>query len=367
MKVCILSMQHVENYGSVLQAYSLKKILGELGHDVAFIEIKKGKNEVLNRQCEMFAQGDASKKNNWLEKQIQRVINKIEGIKIAKIFNEFQLNVLNLNNDINEFYDMCIIGSDEVFNCLQKSKWGFSPQLFGKVEVAKNVITYAASCGATKVELLSQDLKEEITKCMSDIKAISVRDENTADFARQLTGKTVVFNLDPVAVGDFSDEVQQVSIEKKLPKRYCIVYAYKDRISDENEIKAIKSYCRKYNLELIAPFGRQKWIKNNIPELTPFELLKAFENAECIITDTFHGTLFGVKFAKRIAIIIRNSNRNKLEDLTKRLGIERHVLTDIGNIEKVLNYQLEKEQIDIMLKKERERTLEYLKNNLIYY
>ena len=42
MKICILSMQKVNNYGSVLQAYSLKKNIENLGHTVDFIDIKKG-------------------------------------------------------------------------------------------------------------------------------------------------------------------------------------------------------------------------------------------------------------------------------------------------------------------------------------
>ena len=48
MKICILSMQRVDNYGSVLQGYSLKKLINNLGHHTEFIDIKKGNNEDLN-------------------------------------------------------------------------------------------------------------------------------------------------------------------------------------------------------------------------------------------------------------------------------------------------------------------------------
>lgn len=364
MKVCILSMQHVQNYGSVLQAYSLKKIIENLGHNVEFIEIKRGENVFLNMQCDALAQEDNLKENSWMEKQFNRVIDKIEGRKSATIFKAFQSNYLNLGKNKNKNYDVCVIGSDEVFNCLQKSKWGFDPQLFGKVEIAKKVITYAASCGATRVELLSRELRGEIANCMSNIKSISVRDKNTANFVKVLTGSDVVFSLDPVAVGDFSEEICQVKMEHKLPNRYCILYSYKNRISDKNEIDKIQNYCKKNNLDLIAPFGKQKWIKKHVPELTPFELLKAFENAESVITDTFHGALFGVKFAKNLAVIIRDSNRNKLEDLTTRLGIEKHVLTNMDNLENILNFELEKTRINSLLQTERNRTMEYLKENL---
>ena len=41
MKVCILSMQKIQNFGSLLQAYGLKKMIEDLGHEVYFLDIKK--------------------------------------------------------------------------------------------------------------------------------------------------------------------------------------------------------------------------------------------------------------------------------------------------------------------------------------
>ena len=43
MKIGILSMQRVPNNGSFLQAYGLKRILENLGHDVVFIDYREGK------------------------------------------------------------------------------------------------------------------------------------------------------------------------------------------------------------------------------------------------------------------------------------------------------------------------------------
>ncbi|RGB65531.1 MULTISPECIES: polysaccharide pyruvyl transferase family protein [unclassified Amedibacterium] len=364
MKVSILSMQRINNYGSLLQAYSLKKIIESLGNQVEFIDIKRGENQALNDQCEKLVLHNDEKSRNWFVKQIIRVKNKFSNLEAKKHFEQFRIDKLEISNTNNDtMYDVCVIGSDEVFNCLQKSKWGFDSQLFGNVKNAKKVITYAACCGSTKVEDLSEELRTAIVAAMDNLKSISVRDENTAKFARILTGKECNYNLDPVAVGDFSEEIKNIDLKGKVPKRYCIVYAYKDRISDENTINAIKKYCKKYNLVPIAPFGKQKWIKNMKP-LTPFELLKAFENAECIVTDTFHGTIFGAKFSKKLAVIIRDSNRNKLEDLTKRLGIEGHILTDINELEKILSIELDRAGIDCLLKDARKEAFNYLEGNL---
>lgn len=162
---------------------------------------------------------------------------------------------------------------------------------------------------------------------------------------------------------DFTAEIAQAKLEYKLPARYCIIYAYSNRISSPEEIRAIRDYCDKRNLKMIAPFGEQEWIPLNKP-LKPFELLRAFQEAECIITDTFHGALFGAKFGKRLAIIIRESNRNKLGDLTRRLQIKDHVVTEISELGAVLDKNLDKVKIDEILSSERKKSLEYLKENL---
>lgn len=53
--------------------------------------------------------------------------------------------------------DCLVIGSDEVFNCIQKnSNVGYSPELFGKDNRAKKLITYAASFGNTTLEKLDR-------------------------------------------------------------------------------------------------------------------------------------------------------------------------------------------------------------------
>lgn len=366
-KIEIITMQQVDNYGSVLQAYSLKKMIESLGCKVTFSSIEKGYNTLLNSQCEV---GDMVRKaaNTQVRRNLFRrarihVRGKISTKKLNKIFSEFRTKTGLMSSEKSNRFDACVIGSDEVFNCMQKVKWGFSTQLFGNVKNADKVITYAASCGFTKAEMLSPELKKEVVNAMSHLSAISVRDANTAEFVQKLTGREYTYNLDPVAVGDFTEEVSNAEVSSKLPSRYCIIYAYSNRFNAEKEITAITNYCRAHDLKVVSIFGEQEWV-NLYDKLTPFEVLKAFENAECIITDTFHGTLFGAKFGKRMAVLIRESNRNKLEDLTKRLQIEDHVVIDASDLEETLNKRLDREKIQSILNMERERTLTYLNNNL---
>lgn len=78
-----------------------------------------------------------------------------------------------------------------------------------------------------------------------------------------------------------------------------------------------------------------------------------------------NGTIFGAKFGKKLAVIIRDSNRNKLEDLTKRLGIEGHILTNINELEDILSIELDRVGIDDVLEEARKETFKYLEEKFV--
>ena len=372
MKICILSMQRVKNYGSLLQAYSLKKLIESLGHDVSFIDIMPNENDnKIRRSVMQYDEGQQAGSQNLLLRILAQDDNPYYAIRkaickkrIQKKQNNFQRDILELSCDNNNNkYDVCVIGSDEVFNCMNDTAWGFTTQLFGNVVQASKVITYAASCGFTRYNMLSDEVKAVICAAFKNVSAFSVRDENTAHFVKELSGKCPQINLDPVAVGDFDAEIQSVDIRNILPKKYCIIYAYHDRINSPKEISAITEFCEQHKLIPVTIGGYQKWVHNHVA-LSPFEVLVAFSKADFVITDTFHGTLFSIKYAKRFGVIVRDSNRNKLSDLIKRFGIENHELRDIEDIESVYRYSTNQASVDSMIEKERKNTLLYFEENL---
>ena len=146
MNVGILSMQKIHNYGSFLQALSLKKQLEARGHEVYFIDIIPGR-QMASRSV---AQGMSvfSKFDRYVFKRIE---NYLLSKKMAKIHIDDYQKYLETEKSLpsGQSFDLVIIGSDEVFNATVPSPWGFTTQLFGNVENAKHVATYAASCGST--------------------------------------------------------------------------------------------------------------------------------------------------------------------------------------------------------------------------
>jgi hypothetical protein len=255
-------------------------------------------------------------------------------------------------------YDMCVIGSDEVFNCLNAGWWGFTSQLFGNVEEAENVITYAASCGATSFEKLPSGVEETIDRTFKMVSGFSVRDSNTYDFCKAFGVADISINLDPVLIYNFYKEIDNIELKKDFSNS-CIIYSYKNRINNPDEIKKIMVFCKRNKLTPIAIGAPQFWCKEYVVS-SPFECLKIFKMARFVITDTFHGTIFALKYSTNFAVLVRESNANKLTDLVLRLGISEHLIEDFSDLKFVYSKHTSKDDTEEIIKKEVENTKSYL-------
>ena len=87
MDICILSMQKVNNFGSLLQSYALKKMLTEKQNKVAFIDIKRiQEDDVLIKERTIFnREEDGRIKSNHLLNKISKIdMYALNRIKIKK-------------------------------------------------------------------------------------------------------------------------------------------------------------------------------------------------------------------------------------------------------------------------------------------
>lgn len=372
MKIAILSMQRVNNFGSLLQAYSLKSILESAGHTVSFLDIeRREKDDVLMANKLVFSKEQEKHKATGKRPKLDiyflnRYLIKKANRKQNALFEEFRRQILGITDDANEqHYDYCMIGSDEVFNCAASNPWGFTSQLFGNVQQADRVFSYAASCGSTHAEMLPETAFDKVQSAMSKLKMVSVRDQNTLDFAHAVLGEeSAVRHFDPVVIADFSQELGQSKIDQKLPKKYCIIYAYYNRINKPEEIKAIRKFCKENGLTIVTVGAPQYWVSKHLV-LKPFEMLKVFQNSEFVITDTFHGAIFSAKYAGRFAVMARPSNKEKLLDLLENLNIKKHLVSDFCDLSfNADSFKNDFSGIRLIEKKERVRSIQDIENAL---
>ena len=367
MKVGIISMQRVVNYGSFLQAYSLKNTIEKLGHDVEFVDYMVEKPVVEGVQEES---NETVKKDGFCKKAVRyawehrsKKSRKLRNFYRAKMYltqryNDEFLPLLGISSEYkyNTNEDVIVIGSDEVFNCLQSNKdVGYSKELFGADANAEKVISYAASFGTTTVEGLDQyKIKDEIAQHLKKFDAISVRDVNSIEVIKNLLNVEPYYHIDPVLLSDYEglipDKVDLIN--------YMIVYAYGHRITEE-EAQAINEFANKKNLKVVT-IGETNRFEWDHLLLTPFEVLAYFKNAEYIVTDTFHGTIFSLKYSKQFATIIRESNKQKLSDLLNRFELTERTVTDIKNLENVLNVVTDYSKVQSKIVNCRKESIEYL-------
>lgn len=211
--------------------------------------------------------------------------------------------------------DTLVIGSDEVFNCLQPYPVGYSKQLFGDGYAHSKIVSYAASFGSTRYEdLVDTGIAHEIKTMLSRFAAISVRDENSAHIVRQLLGYSPEIHMDPVLMYDFTQEIAEYTTYER---DYIILYAYTGRLSREEE-NYIKKFAKRHNKRIIC-VGHYSNIADKNIICNPLYVFSYFKNADYVITDTFHGTVFSIKMNTKFCTLVRDSNRNKLEALLNKL------------------------------------------------
>jgi len=362
LKLGILSMQRVPNYGSFLQAFALLHTIKKLRPDVdvLFIDIKP---EILFYEklyCYIRKFGGYILKGNFF-KSIQRCLYIA---KQLRMFKKYQREYLNLTDEHHWdiYFGTIVIGSDEVFNCLQRASWGRAKSLLGDGLNTDNVITYAASCGSTAISGVEKiSLAKDIEKGFRNIKRFSVRDENTYQFVKYFACKDAIINLDPVFLFDFDIYTPAV----QLPKRkFILLYSYSERFNKKEEIIAIRKFADENDLDVISIFGYQSWCYNNII-LGPFEVLAYFKRASYIITDTFHGTVFAIKYNKLFVSFIRhNRNDTKLQYLLDVFELHTRKINNTNELSNKLKQKINYEYIKKIIDKHVQISIRYLDENL---
>jgi hypothetical protein len=354
-------MKKVVNYGSFLQAFALMKIIKKLRPEtkIEFIDIKPGVHIYPQKQLYQFVirKLETIFKNRHKIKYIFQYVYKIRAMFIfGHVLNKF-LNIVKRKRNWETIFNTIVIGSDEVFNCLQDVPWGFSKNLLGDGLNSNNIITYAASCGkTTSIQVKNMNLAEEVKRAFQNIKKFSVRDQNTYEFVLQFAQKSSLIHLDPVFLFNYDSYIEGTA---QYRQPYILIYAYPDRISDKEEISAIYNFANYNKLRIINIAGYQSWCKTNL-SLNPFDVLAYFKKATYVVTDTFHGVVFSIKYNKQFVVFVRDNNSNKLKDLLARFSLESREINSVSKFDEKLNERIDFKSINKFIDMETKKSMAYL-------
>ena len=209
-----------------------------------------------------------------------------------------------------ERFDAIVIGSDVVWNFRSKH-FGRDGVYFGQGLNCGRLVAYAPSCGTCT---LDDAIPPYVVEGLRRFHAVSVRDEMTRAIVGKAGGPDVpilpdpAFGLDVVGLG-----------EKPDIKDYLLVYSYNP--FQDSEIEQIRAFAADRGLRTVGVCYRQDWCDENRLTVSPFQWLGLIEAAAYVATGMFHGTVFSLKYARKIAISMNRPVRSKIEPLLNGLGL----------------------------------------------
>ena len=358
MKVAILTYYNVHNHGSSLQAFGLKKVLENMNCDVSFLTFDRNYDFIPKENSKKYKLGMSSIVF-FIKYMFERGIDNILfNLKKRSVLNIFTKNSLPVSGRYSDFEgDLVVIGSDEVFSV----EIGINPFFYGAGLKAIKVISYAASFGPTTKELIEErKLGGLLRGCISDLDAVSVRDQNSKNLVSFYTGQTPTLVVDPVILYGYKDEQKRFQSQKD---DYIIVYSYDKNFNDKKTSEIIKKYARKYGYKVYSIGYYHRWCDKNIcPD--PIEMLGYFKNAKMVITDTFHGAVVSL-ITEAQFIVKLSGNKNKLEFLLSEYSLNYRIIDDINQLQTVAEKKIDYSKVNFLLEENRQHSLEFLKNNMV--
>lgn len=306
MRICILTLPLYTNYGGLLQAYALQTVLKKLGHDV-WVENRKNNKVtywILFKRLVVSLLSHISSryvKTYYPNEKQQAVIGKYTNQFIDRYINTtIPIYSDNKESLLQYGFDAYVVGSDQVWRL--KYSRGITNYYLDFVENRKvKKVAYAASFGVDKWEY-NRRLTQICARLAKKFDAISVRESSAKYLCNRYLGVRASHVLDPTLLLNKNDYINIINAD-------CIP-EYKDKlfiyILDESseKTKIIDFVSRKLDLKYFSVMPPVKFENSGdkyldkcvFPPVSNW--LRAFMDAEYVITDSFHGTVFSIIFNK---------------------------------------------------------------------
>ena len=317
------------NYGSILAAYALHKVVKNLGYT-------------------------------------SKCIFNIIPLGYAKFFKKhFQLTNFCLNNkdfkNLNKISNTFIVGSDNQINYICERK-NISRNLFNFTESSKKRIMISGSIGEWDGSTKTEEEHSYIKQLLGRFDYLSTREEHGKEVFKKVYNCESDWINDPVF---YLEKEDYLNLIKEVKENYSnkimqyILYPTKETQS------IVEHFKEKTNKEIIKFDGNEnvKCFSRYKGKLVE-NWLSAIINSDLIITDSFHCVAFSLIFNKPFVCIKNTHATVRFTSLFKRLGINIQLIENIEDLEKVsLDY--DKKQVNDQLSNIREFALSKIEEALL--
>ena len=386
MKIGILTQAINNNYGGILQNYALQTILERMGHEVITLNWDtyycEHAHEPRLLRCWQSAKTFITrnilhKTRNYKHEQRQLFY------QLSTNNQDFCTKYIHLSEwlwgkeqflkfTIEKQLDVLIVGSDQTWRP-QYNKNGMLYRMFLDFAEGLSIkrVAFSASFGVNDWEYDNKQT-EICSHLIKYFNAVSVREESGVLLCKQnLKYGNVEWTLDPTLLLNQDDyrfllEKENVRPSKGKILTYILDYspAIQRLIFDVAEKKQLQivDFSPKYcNLGTTTKDSIQDYISPSV-----LDWLQAFNDAEYVICDSFHGTVFSLIFKKRF-VTIGNTNRgyDRFISLLKQFNLEDRIISDLSaDIIPLIDNAIDWKMVYEKLKIRKDKSIDFIRNAL---
>lgn len=278
--VCLITTFFAQNYGAILVAYAVNRLLEKLGFSVL----------MLQKPADVWP---GYPLGNTIPMNFARKHYNISGIYAD------EEDMIRLNGRCDTF----VVGSDQIFNPGLHLNYSF----LDFVENQKKKIAFATSFGHDEYNEKETDIikRKYLLKRFSHI---ALR-EKTANLCENIFAIKADEVIDPTLMLSQEDYDKVIGDTKSdISSPYLLTYMLD--MSKEKE-EAVRYIADKFSLQIInIPNLEEKHRRpcemDYLENVTPEIFLYLYKHASFVITDSYHGTCFAVKFNRQFISFINN-------------------------------------------------------------
>lgn len=339
MKIGILTQPLHTNYGGLLQCWALQRVFRELGHEAWVVQRQTdwhsfgwwagnaAKNVVRLLLGRPTMRVPRRKEENQIRQHTRRFVEGQIVPRTAAIYSTQGLRADYARRQ----YDAYVVGSDQVWRpvyspCQPDFFLGFLPE-----EARVRRVAYAASFGTDEWEF-SARLAARCRALAGRFDAVSVRESSGIGLCRAHLDVAAEHVLDPTLLHGreaYEGLVSEAGEPRSAGNFFCYVL---DRSAETEALK------RSVAAELgVTAFEVMPRVPGAAPAGTPMAdrvfppvtaWLRAFMDAEYVLTDSFHGSVFSIIF-HRPFVALGNAGRGqaRFHSLLGLFGLEDRLVT----------------------------------------
>ncbi len=376
-KIGIITIHKIFNYGSIFQAYALQEVCREMGNEVEVIDYQYPNAWHAERTVLQGERKETSLTKNtsrWKQLLLKLLFayplyRQHKAIsEFVRRYHKLSLGAYNHPDALNELadrYDLCIVGSDQVWN---PRYCKCDPAFFLTFASDKCVkAAYASSFGVHSID--DADIRKDYAEWLSRFSYLSVREKSGMDIVRVLTGQECRHVVDPTLLLN-SEQWNRIARQgRQIRKKYILCYFLNytfDAFPRVNEIADYISRTTGWEIVYVArpPYRLHSPNTTFRVGASPAEFLSLVRDAELVLTTSFHGTAFSVNFSKPLYAVVENKQAadSRLLSLLDSVGLSHRALAlddELPRKEDFMNcdYEVANSRLNAM----RDESMDYLK------